>query len=271
MTTPSVEQRARRRAGWTLGIVALVLSVVVAALVVVITAHRTTAPKSSRAPVDVTSEPPAAGSGLWDVTAETALASRPMVVFPPQDAQPQPLTARTAGPPITLPRPSQEDGSWIPDGFPGTAAGALAQLKALDEKAMVGGDPDVYARAYRLLSLPGAPDPGSTGLSSVLTSFRAAGGLPDSGPAAGVVVNYEISEGLIKGSVDGGRYTVVCVLGELTVQDQTQTIAAGVGDCQALRWSNMRWQISSGVLAYSAPCAWPGSGESVDAGYRELS
>jgi hypothetical protein len=269
MATPPVEQRARRRAGWTLGSVALAALVVVAVLVVVICAHRTTAPKASRSPADVTSAP--AGRGAWNAEAEDVLAARPMVVFPPQDAQPQPLTTRTAGSPISLPHPSAVAGHWIPDGFPGTPAGALSQLKALDEQGLVGGDPDVYARAYRLLSLPGAPDPGSTGLSSVLTSFRAAGGLPGTGPAAGVLVNYQVSEGLIKGSADGSRYTVVCVLGEFTVRDQTQTISAGVGDCQALRWIGTHWRISSGALAASAPCAWPGSEESVDAGYRELS
>jgi hypothetical protein len=181
------------------------------------------------------------------------------------------LTSRTAGPPITLPHATATAGRWIPGGFPDTAPGALAQLKALDERAVDGGDPDTYARGYRQLSIPGAPEPGSTGLSSVLVSFRASGDLPATGPDADLSVSYQASEGLVKGSADGGRYVVACVLGELTVQYQTQTISAGVGDCQALRWTGTDWRISPGRLAAPATCAWPGSAESVEAGYRELS
>jgi hypothetical protein len=140
----------------------------------------------------------------------------------------------------------------------------------LDETAMRDGDPDTYSRAYRELSLPGAPDPGSTGLASVLTSFRAAGGLPSTGSAPGLSVTYDITEGLIKGAADDDRYTVVCVLGELSVQDRGETVDAGVGDCQGLRWTTEGWHISPSALAAPAPCAWPGSAESVEAGYREL-
>jgi hypothetical protein len=48
----------------------------------------------------------------------------------------------------------------------------LAQLKALNEAAMRGGDPAVYARGYGLLALPGAPPAENTGLYSLLRSMR---------------------------------------------------------------------------------------------------
>jgi hypothetical protein len=134
----------------------------------------------------------------------------------------------------------------------------------------MGGDPEAYDRRYRDLSLTGGPDPDSTGLYSVLTNFRAAGGLPDVGPVVGLAVDYEITEGLVKGTADSGRYTVACVLGTLTVQYQQTTVSAGVGDCQALRWTGADWRISSGALAAPASCAWPGSLDAVHAGYREL-
>jgi hypothetical protein len=104
----------------------------------------------------------------------------------------------------------------------------------------------------------------------VLVNFRAAGGLPDTGPVSTLTVNYEITEGLVKGTTDSGRYAVACVLGDLTVQYQETTVSAGVGDCQAMRWTGTGWRISPGVLAAPAPCAWPGSLDAVEAGYREL-
>jgi hypothetical protein len=256
MSTPLTERAARHQAGWKLAGIALVVVVVLAAVVAVIAAHHATAPttqpRQPRPPVA-----PVTTNG--NIVSEDELAARPMLALPPQDAQPHPLTSQTAGPPINLPRPTATADHWIPGGFPDTTSGALGQLKTLDETAMDGGDPATYGRAYRQLSLPGAPDPGSTGLSSVLTSFRAAGGLPDTGPDPSLSVSYQVTEGLIKGSADDGRYVVACVLGELTVQDQ------------ALRWTGATWRISPGELAAPASCAWPGSVESVDAGYRELS
>ncbi|MGH3797689.1 MAG: hypothetical protein ACRDSP_22695 [Pseudonocardiaceae bacterium] len=199
------------------------------------------------------------------------IASQTMLQLPPQAAQPQPMTTQTAGPPITLPRSQQTAGRWIPGGFPATPAGALAQLTALDEEGMRGGDPQVYARAYHDLSLPGAPEPGSTGLSALLTSFRGYAGMADTGTVAGLELSYQVTHGLIKGNTDGGAYTVVCVLGPLSVGYQGRTITVGIGDCQAMRWTPSGWRISPGALAAPASNAWPGSADAVKAGYRELS
>lgn len=256
----------KHRALWTLiGVVVVALAALIVGLVV--RQH----PTASHPPAPVATRPsPAFPSTDWNIAAENALAHRPMLALSPQDAQPHPLTSRTAGPAINLTQPSVTLGRSVPSDFPGSAVGALAQLKELDERAMAGGDPAVYAHDYQQESLAGAPDPRTTGLVSVLTSFRAAGGLPDTGPAPDLSVTYRVLEGLIKGMADNGRYAVVCVLGELTVQDRTQTVAAGVGDCQALRWTGTDWRISPGAMAAAAPCAWPGSAESVDAGYREL-
>lgn len=270
MSQNTAERRTRRRAAWlVIGIVTvLVAAGVVVAVVVTHGMISTSAVRHDPAPA---SRPTSSASTAWDVAAENALASRQMPAFPPEDAQPQPLTSKTAGAAIDLPRSDGAVDQWIPSGFPATPSGALAQLKALDQAGLVGGDPATYANAYKELSLPGAPNPTGTGLTSALTSFRAAGGLPDTGPAPNLVVSYDVTEGLIKGATDGGRYVVACVLGELSVQDETQTASAGVGDCQALRWTGVDWRISPGQLAAPAPCAWPGSAESVSAGYRELS
>lgn len=269
MSHPATEGNARRRAGLTLfGIVVAVLGLTTA-LVAVVVAH--SAPGVSSAPTRVEPAPTAPRSEDWAAAAENALAGRPMLALPAQAAQPQVMTTQTAGPAITLPQPTLTAGRWIPGGFPASADGALAQLKALDETGMRGGDPQVYARAYRELSLPGASDPGSTGLFAVLRSFRSHAGLADTGIVPGLEVTYQVTHGLVKGSTDTGRYAVVCVLGELSVGYQGRTISAGVGDCQAMRQTATGWWISPGALAAPASSAWPGSADSVKAGYRELS
>lgn len=271
MSQTPADDRARRRAGMTLlGIIAAVVALI-GALAAVVIAHYATGPASAPGTSRGTAPaPPTTGDEDPAVAAQDALASRPMLQLPPQAAQPQVMTAQTAGPAITLPQPTLTAGRWIPGGFPATAEGALAQLKALNETGMTGGDPQVYARAYRELSLPGAPDPGSTGLSSVLTSFRSHASLADTGTVADLGVTYQVTHGLVKGSTDAGRYTVLCVLGQLSVDYQGRTISAGVGDCQAMRWTGTDWRISPGALAAPASSAWPGSADAVKAGYRGL-
>lgn len=271
MSQTPADDRARRRAGMTLlGIIATVVALI-GALTAVMIAHHTTGPTSAPATSRGTAPaPPTTGDEDQAVAAQDALATRPMLQLPPQAAQPQVMTTQTA-PAITLPQPTLTVGRWIPGGFPVTAEGALAQLTALNETGMKGGDPQVYARAYRELSLPGAPEPGSTGLSSVLTSFRSHAGLTDTGTVADLGVTYQVTHGLVKGSTEAGRYTVVCVLGQLSVDYQGRTISAGVGDCQAMRWTGTDWRISPGALAAPASSAWPGSADAVKAGYRELS
>ena len=269
MSHPQSEGHARRRAGLTLAAIVVAVVGLIAVLVAVVIAPSATSVNS--APTMVVPAPTAPPSEGWAAAAENELAARPMLQLPVQAAQPQALATQTAGPAITLPQPMQSAGRWIPGGFPDSAEGAMAQLKALDETGMRGGDPQVYARAYRELSLPGAPDPESTGLTAALRGFRSHAGLADTGLVPGLEMIYQVTQGLVKGSTDTGRYTVVCVLGELSVGFQGRTISAGIGDCQAMRWTGTEWRISPGALAAAASCAWPGSADALKAGYRELS
>lgn len=269
MSHTPTEGTARRRAGLTLFGIAVAAVGLIAALVAVVIAHSVS--DVSNTPTPAETAPKAPRSEDRAVATENELAARPMLQLPAQAAQPQVMITQTAGPAITLPPAAHTAGRWIPGGFPATPEGALAQLKALDETGMRGGDPQVYARAYRELSPPGAPDAGSTGLSAVLRSFRSHAGLSDTGTVPDLEVTYQVTHGLVKGSADAGRYTVVCVLGQLSVDYQGRTISAGVGDCQAMRWSGNGWRISPGVLAAPASSAWPGSADAVKASYRELS
>lgn len=100
--------------------------------------------------------------------------------------------------------------------------------------------------------------------------MRARADFPATGPVPDLTATFTATHGQIKGTV-GSHYVVACVLGEFAVTVKGQTVAAGVGDCQALRWSGADWRIASGPLAAAAPCAWPGSADAVRAGYRALS
>ncbi len=213
------------------------------------------------------SQPSPAG---WDVAAENALAARPMVQFSVEAAQPHNLATHSAGPPIALPASTVRTGP-VPQGFPHTPEGALAQLKALDEAGMVGLDPAAYTLAYQQLALPGAPDVANVGLVQVAASARLAGGAEPTGPLTGLTSTFQVDAGLIKGVADGGNFVVPCVLGELSVISPKSTARAGVGDCQALRWVDGTWRISPTSLPNNAPSAWPGTEEAVTAGYRGVS
>lgn len=277
MFTPATDRRSRRRTRMTvLGLAFLALIAFGAALALVI-AHSVTTPQPTEqgnplAPTSTgfaTLEPVPTPEPGWDVLAQQRLALRPMLRLPPEVAQPRPLS-KQAGPELRIPEPLNTSGSWIPGGFPATAEGALAQLKAADETGVRGGDPAIYDRAYGEIALPGAPAVDRAGLHTLLTSFRTRSGIAPGEMKPGLTVTYDVTHGLIKGTTDEGRYTVVCVLGVLTFDYKGQSLAMGVGDCQAMRWTGTAWRISSGNQAALASSAWPGSLESVQAGYRSL-
>ncbi|MBE1493170.1 hypothetical protein H4696_000270 [Amycolatopsis lexingtonensis] len=264
MFTTTESSRARRR---TRRLIIVVL--LVAAVAVVLVARRATAPPSSpparTSPGAAPSPTPTA-----PVDEATALATRPMLTLPPEAALPHELTAATAGPPITVARPAPIANRLISDGFPATAEGALGWLTDFNETALRGGDPATYLRAYGESALPHAPSPQGNGLLALLTSFRDEAGIRAGELEPGLTVTYEVTQGLIKGTADEGRFAVVCTLGQLSFDYQGQSTSMGIGDCQALRWTGSAWRIAPGARAAYAACAWPGSTESVAAGYRPL-
>lgn len=262
-TFPGDDPRRRGRVGLSLGALVILALAVVLVATAVLAGHHAAPPPP--APVN----PPAPDTG-WDVAAETALAAAAMLALPESAALPHALSADSAGPPITLPKPTQTAGRWAPGGFAPTPEGALAQLAALTVAGLAGADPQTYAGAYRSIALPGAPDPQRARLTTDLQRFRARAGLPETGAVAQLSVDYRPVEGQIKGTTDDGRYVVACVLGELTIGADGQSVSGGAGDCQALRYVGGNWGISPGAPAAPAPLAWPGSAEAAAAGYREL-
>ena len=205
----------------------------------------------------------------WDMAAQTELASRPMPVLPEAAAFPRELSSAPTGPSIRLPAAGNRSGP-VPRGYPPTPQGALAQLAALTDTGLVNADPQVYATAYAAVAAPGAPPATDSRLYRDLVAVRAQAGLPRSARHPKVTFDWTPTSGLIKGSTDGGRYLVACVLGQLDAGANGRVISTGAGDCQALRWVDGQWWISPGVAAAPAPLAWPGSPEAVQVGYRAV-
>lgn len=193
----------------------------------------------------------------WDLAAETALATRPMPLLPDAAAQPHTLSNRAPAGAITLPVGP----------FPATPEGALAQLAELTRVGLAGADPLAYELAYGAIAEAGAPQVESTVMHRGLVRIRAAAGLPRTGAAPELSMTFTPLAGLVKGSTDGGRYVVVCVLGQLDVVANGIPISSGGADCQAMRRIGDTWRISPGALAAAATVAWPGTDEAVDAGY----
>ncbi|WP_410573366.1 hypothetical protein [Amycolatopsis sp. cmx-4-61] len=247
----------------------LIAVLIVAAVAVVLVARQATAPPSS--PPAAT--PPGAAPSptpTAPVDEATTLATRPMLTLPPEAALPHQLTTATAGPSITVPQAAPIANRVISDNFPVTAEGALGWLTVFNESALRGGDPATYVRAYGESALPHAPSPQGSGPLALLTAFRDEAGIRPGELKPGLTVTYEVSQGLIKGTADGGRFAVVCTLGQLSFDYQGQSTRMGIGDCQALRWTGTAWRIAPGARAAYAASAWPGSAESVAAGYRPL-
>lgn len=261
------ETGARTRAGLRLTTVVVAAIVLVGAVAAVVIARYVTPARSAPSTM---SSAPATPSPAGAGAEEQALAAQPMLQLPAQAAQPQAMTTASAGAAIAVPAPSITVGRWIPGGFPASPEGALGQLIALNVTVLAAADPQVYATGYRAVSEPDAPDPGSTGLAALLRSMRSRAQLPATGSVDGLSASFRVTHGQIKGTASGGRFAVVCVLGQFTVGVDGQAVAAGVGDCQAMRWNGAEWRVAAGALAAAAPCAWPGSADAVKAGYREL-
>lgn len=260
----------RRGAAARLAGLLLALLAVAALVAVLLYARHLTAtegdPRDEGGPVPAPSTPLPSHQDM----AEYRLAVRPMLRLPPRAALPQPLTEQTAGPAITLPKPTQRTGERVPNGYDVTARGALARLVAITETGLRASTPNGYAEVYRDVAQPAAPDPRTTPLYVAVRGFYDGADLDLADSAGEVSMTWEPTHGLIKGSARGGEYVVACVLGRLSIDYRGHTSTAGIGDCQAMRYTGRGWLIADGAPAAAAPHAWPGSADCVAAGYREV-
>lgn len=196
---------------------------------------------------------------------EDALAALPMLQLLPSAAQPQPLVTATAGPPIRLPKATVLT-QLVPTGFPRTPQGAVAQLAAIDEAALQNLSRAQVQLVYGWAVMPGAVSRQDWNMSVGVNAGLAGAGLTDS--TSELRVSYTVTGAQVKGTLDGGNFVVACVLGEVD-GNYRNSARAGAGDCQRMVWSAGRWRIGPGPQPAYAPSAWPGSADSVRAGWLE--
>ena len=215
---------------------------------------------SSMAPVGASAQDPMALQEKED-----ALAAKPMLQLLPSAAQPQPLVSAIAGPPISLPKATVLT-ELVPTGFPRTPQGAVAQLAAIDEAALRNLSRQQMHLVHGWAVMPGGVDQQDWNMSVGVNAGLAGAGLTDS--TSELQVSYTVTGAQVKGSLDGGDFVVACVLGEIDGNYRNST-RFGAGDCQRMVWATGRWRIGPGQQPAFAPSAWPGSADSVRAGWRE--
>jgi hypothetical protein len=273
---------ARRRPTPTWGrnkLVALLAGVITAAallvfglgLAVYYTLHPTG--HGSGAHPESSAAPPSIGSGTATTTAlagatgrEDALAAKAMPSVDLDAATPGTVSVRDPGA-IALPEATRTGPAGVPTGFPHTAAGALAQLAAIDQTALQSGTLAGPRQVIAAWAAPHGPTPASWSAVKAMAEFLDAAGLSGGGdPQLALVVTPLM--GLIKGSV-GSDFVIPCVDFEVDATlAQTQRVA--VADCQRMVWRGDRWLVGPGAEPATPPSVWPDTDTAIDVGYQDL-
>ena len=185
---------------------------------------------------------------------------------PAEAAQPGPLSNDTVGT-IRIPQPSILGPAQVATGFPETAAGALAQLIAIDRRAIESASVVAAQDVIEAWSAPGGPTAQSwSGTAAVATLLESAG-LPANG-SADLSVGLDPAMGRVEEGVETTTACVDFVLTATVPGGQPDRIA--VADCQRMTWRDGRWVIAAGDEPPPMPSVWPGTQASYDAGYRWL-
>jgi len=193
-----------------------------------------------------------------------AIAAAPMVTADPHEMRPG-APAATPAPTISVPAATRGGPAQVPTGFPHTPQGALGQLAEIETTILEAMSIAVANQVYDAWALPGGPGASTWELTRDVAAFlRAAEQGPEKeATTTGVAVP---AAALVKG-VDGPDWTVSCVL--LKVRATIATDAQiGYGYCARLQWSHGRWMIAPGTPPAKAPSTWPGTHNSLDAGWR---
>lgn len=183
------------------------------------------------------------------------------------DAQPGPLSTGTAGT-ISLPPPVKLGEAQVATGFPRTVEGALAQLIAIDQRAIQSASVVTAQDVVAAWALPGGPTPQTWSGVEAVTVLLSSAGLPANG-TTDLQVELRPAMGLID---ETSRDAVVsCVDFVVTVTTgRTPANRIAVADCQRMVWNDGRWVIGPGPEPTPSPSLWPGSQASYDAGYQWL-
>lgn len=173
---------------------------------------------------------------------------------------------------ILLPTPSTLGAAQVATGFPRTLPGALAQLAAIDRRALESGSLVTAQDVVTAWAMPGGPTAQTWSVVKAVSILLDAAGLPANGDPS-LQITLTPTMGLTRPwgghvSTDAALACVDFVLTtELRDHDPSRTAAA---DCQHVCWNSGRWMLAPGREPAGLPSAWPGTRGSYDLGYLWL-
>jgi len=183
------------------------------------------------------------------------------------EAHPGPLSTGHTGT-IRIPQPSKLGEAQVGTGFAQSPAGALAQLIAIDRRAIESASVVSAQDVIAAWAAQGGPSPENwSGVAAVQTLLEAAG-LPASG-SSDLEIQLEPAMGLIHGAEAGTATVCVDFILTATVAGKRPDRVAAA-DCQHMDWRGDHWAIAPGEEAAPTPSSWPGTQASYDAGYQWL-
>lgn len=237
---------------------------------------------------NVTLTVPASGTGSGSsgespqTAAEDALAARPMPQVDQSVSEPGPVSTRDPGPAIVLPPTTGTGPVGLPTGYPHTAAGAMAQMAAIDQTALQSGSLNGARSVISAWALPGGPTASSWSGVAALAQFFDAAGLSGGGSTQLSLVATPLM-GLIKGTV-GPDFVIPCVDFEIDAT-LTTTARVGIADCERMVWTpntnsptpsspgpdtGGRWMVGPGSEPATPPSVWPDTDTAITVGYHDL-
>jgi hypothetical protein len=190
-----------------------------------------------------------------------AVAAEPMLQTGEDDLKPAP-PARSEQRAFAVDAPTRVGPAHVTTGFRHSAAGAVAQLAAIEVAVMLPMSTQNARDVFEAWSEPAANFK-DWELASAIRSFHAAAGTTEGDKR--VAVTAEPVGAQVKGG-DGPDWVLACVQMDITVS-VTSEARFGYGHCSRMAWNGSRWLIGSGNPAAQAPATWPGSQRSVEAGW----
>jgi hypothetical protein len=179
-------------------------------------------------------------------------------------AQPGTLSSGSTGV-IHIPQPRSLGQAQVATGFPRSTEGALAQLIAIDRRAIESGSVVTAQDVIGAWAAPGGPTPTTWSGVAAVESLLESAGLPANG-STDLTIQLQPAMGLMHDETP-----TVCVDFILSVTVRGgQPARIAVADCQRMTWAGDRWVIAAGEEATPTPSLWPGSQASYDAGYQWL-
>jgi hypothetical protein len=197
-------------------------------------------------------------------TAESAPAEQTWGDSAVDGAQPGALSRGSTGA-IQIPRPRSLGQAQVATGFPKSTEGALAQLVAIDRRAIESGSVVTAQDVIAAWAAPGGLKPTTWSGVAAVQSLLESAGLPANGSTE-LTIQLEPAMGLVQ-----DQTPTVCVDFVLSVTVRgAEPARIAVADCQRMTWTGDRWVIAAGEEATPTPSLWPGSQASYDAGYQWL-